>query len=751
MWFGCIMLADQLRGRTVSIRHRNPETNIRMITKVKDMMPYCFITVKDSQRIPKQWITAFPGFTGLYGEELVKITFGDPYDMKQFLKDNRIKSWEANIPFPNRVLADRPTPIPHYKWRKVYLDGEWKIESGEITILALYDNYTGRMFQWVQKPDEIEAGMHSRIECKNHPEGKTHIDYETPLIAFNSEKELLEHFALHLRKLDPDMIIGWALQWADIKQIASRMKACGLEPGILSPYKKHKYSYMDWDQPIPGIACMDLMTAFEKLWVLKHGQLASKKLDNVAWDALKERKLELPDGHDTFYTDVGTYLDYNLLDVELMPRLDALLNVSEHYISLAHACQIRFRDTPLVTKLATSLFIMDKDFDRQIPTKPQFSKVDYPGADIQEPEPGLYQNIGILDVKAMYHSNAEKYNISWDSLSEDGVDCGNGSCFTQEKKGLLVRTMDKLTEARNEYKSKMKTDPENKATWDAMQHAMKSLVASLYGICGDSKFGMYHPEIAAAITYTSRQTLFELRDLSEEYGHKCRYGHTDSVFIELGSPEEGMALIEKVNERMSPIITEFEKWCSAFFIKAKNRYACKVTWTDGSYHEAQTYVKGLELIQSRMPAVMKNAMQTTLDAMLDGAEQQQVDDNLIEIIRATLAGQMDGDQLFMRGKLKKNLDKYDTLSGPAAGAAWANKHLGKGYKSGDYFNVAINDQGRYIAFDDPKELEGITKIGYRTMVERFIVKKVIPLYEVVNWTPQQIINCMNGLGDTQWL
>jgi DNA polymerase elongation subunit (family B) len=745
------MLADQLRGRTVGLRYRDPKTNQRINEKVKDIIPYCFITVEDSERIPKQWIDAQPGFKGLYGETLVKITFGDPYDMKQFVKDNRIKTWEANIPFPNRVLADRKNPIPQYKWRKVYLDGEWKIESGEITILALYDNYTGRMYQWVQKPDEIAAGTHQRIDCKNHPEGKTHIDYDTHLIAFNSERDLLEHFAKHLRRLDPDMIIGWALQWADIKQIAQRMKACGLNPGDLSPYKKHRFEYMDWDQPIPGVVCMDLMTAFEKLWVLKHGQLASKKLDNVAWEALKERKLELPDGHDTFYTDVGTYLDYNLLDVELMPRLDALLNVSEHYISLAHACQIRFRDTPLVTKLATSLFIMDEDFDRQIPSKPQFGKVEYPGADIQEPVPGIYPNVGIMDVKAMYHSNAEKANISWDTLDENGVDCGNGSCFTQESKGLLVRTMDKLTEARNEYKVLMKTDPENKSTWDAMQHAMKSLVASLYGICGDSKFGMYHPEIASAITYTSRQTLFQLRDICEEYGHTCRYGHTDSVFVDIDAPEIGEALIVKINERMFPIVTEFEKWCSSFFIKAKNRYACRVSWTDGSSHEPQTYLKGLELIQARMPMVMKDAMKFTLDAMLMQKDQHYVDEYLITVINDTLAGRMDGDQLFMRGKLKKNLDKYDTLSGPAAGAAWANKHLGKGYKSGDYFDVAINQQGQYIAFDDVSDIEGITKIGYRIMVERFIVKKVMSLYEVVNWSPQQIINSMNGVGETEWL
>ena len=185
------MLADQLRGRTVGLRYRDPQTNQRIIDKAKETIPYCFITVEDSQRIEKQWINSEPGFKGLYKEELVKITFGDPYDMKQFIKSNYIRTWEGNIPFPNRVLADRSKPIPRYSWRKAYLDGEWKTESGEITILALYDSYTGKMFQWVQH-SEIEVGTHARIECKNHPEGKTHIDYNPHLIAFSNEHDLLK-------------------------------------------------------------------------------------------------------------------------------------------------------------------------------------------------------------------------------------------------------------------------------------------------------------------------------------------------------------------------------------------------------------------------------------------------------------------------------------------------------------------------------------------------------------------------------
>jgi hypothetical protein len=31
------------------------------------------------------------------------------------------------------------------------------------------------------------------------------------------------------------------------------------------------------------------------------------------------------------------------------------------------------------------------------------------------------------------------------------------------------------------------------------------------------------------------------------------------------------------------------------------------------------------------------------------------------------------------------------------------------------------------------------------------VKKVMSLYEVVSWSPQQIINAMNGVGSTEWL
>ena len=103
-----------------------------------------------------------------------------------------------------------------------------------------------------------------------------------------------------------------------------------------------------------------------------------------------------------------------------------------------------------------------------------------------------------------------------------------------------------------------------------MQHAMKSLVASLYGICGDSLYGLTPRHRRR---YHAHFHKFRLRDLCEELGHLPIWQWTGVRRHRV--PEIGVELMKVVNERMSPIITEFEKWCESFV--TKNRYAARVT------------------------------------------------------------------------------------------------------------------------------------------------------------------------------
>ena len=262
---------------------------------------------------------------------------------------------------------------------------------------------------------------------------------------------------------------------------------------------------------------------------------------------------------------------------------------------------------------------------------------------------------------------------------------------------------------------------------------------------------MYHPAVAAAITRESRKTLFQLRDLSEEHGMPSIYGHTDSIFVQVDTPEECVEKMKIINELMSPIETEFEKWSERMIIKAKNRYAGKVTWTDGEHHEPDYYVKGIEIKQKRMPDAMQHIMSVAINSILDGADEQSVTGSICDFIHRVVEKEIPLDELKMKGKLKRDLDKYKSISGAASGAMWANRNIGKEYRAGDYFWCLLDEGGNYIAFDKVEEIPSRVRIGYKVFVERFIIEKIRFYYETISWDMQPLILAMNGRRQAEWL
>jgi DNA polymerase elongation subunit (family B) len=744
------MIVERGRGRDIIIRGRE-KNGARYEKTITGYWPYAFVSSVDAEYIDEA-VRKEEGYVGLYGEELTKIVCATPHDVKQLSYHGT--TWEGNIPYENRVLSDYINdgndPIENYNHRTWYMDCEWSPTTNKMRVMVVYDSFTKKEYVWFVEEtlgDEYKHGKGKPF--KQYGE----YTYETPALAFKTERSMLIHFLRHMKKQDPDIITGWYVVGADIRQIMERCKACGISESGLSPMRRVRYEFGDWAQPIVGRNCIDLMIAVSKLWELKNGKLPSYKLDDVAYEILGEQKIQLEKGHnESWWEDKALYLHYARQDVRLLPKLDEAVNALDYYTSLQHIVQCDIRSTPFITKMFTQLVLTDPDFDRRIPTRPQFSKVDYEGADILDVIPDVYDNVGILDIKAMYHSNADKYNISWDTLDEEGQDCGNGTKFSQKNKGLLVRQMDKMTDLRNIFKMKMiMSDGSEQRKWDTMQFAAKTLVASMYGVCGDAKYGMYHPEIAAAITFTSRETLGELMVEAQRVGFNVIYGHTDSVFCEIPSPEEGMSRLAEINERMSPIITQFEKWCPRIIFVAKNRYTAKVSWTDGEYHEPNIYVKGIELKQTRMPTVMKEAMLNTITGILNGESEESTTNTISTLIESVMSGNTDAKDLCMKGKIERDLSKYSVLSGSSAGAAWANEHLGKGYRAGSFFLVTLDQNGKYIAFDDPSEIEGIKEIGTRVLVDRFIIKKILPYYALAGWDVQPLENAKNGLSKLSWL
>ena len=733
------MIVDKLGGKRVAVRYRDPVTLDRKQDIISHIYPYGFIRDEEADLVSA--IRKEEGFSGLYGESLTKITLSDPYEVSQ-LKDKFSQTWECNIPFTNRVLMDNGKEYPFYKHRVWYVDLEWN-EREEVTVATVYDNYMGKYLTWfVSPPGQTHPPLVSKLGDKT---------FNPPLKAFKTEKELLDDFFHVMMKKDPDVLTGWFFMGADMRVLFDACKRHGWNAGKrMSPHGSVRYQFDDWSQCIKGRITIDLMTVFCKLWRIKNGQLPGQSLKDVSQFVLEdEEKMDLADGHDTYYTDIGLYIDYNIQDVALLPKLDKMLNCIDHYINLQHIVQCDFTTTPWVTRLATVLFMRDKEIDWKMPSRAQFGYEDYQGADIQEPVAGLYENVAIMDIRAMYHSNVVKYNISWETL----LDEKNAVFDTDAPTGALGRAMNLLTDLRNEYKANMKasTTKDEKTKWDSAQFATKSLVASLYGVCGDSRFGMYHPAVAAAITRESRNTLFTLRDKCIEWGCDVIYGHTDSVFVCVESPEAGVEMVEWINKEMAPIETEYEKHCERMLLKAKNRYAGKVVWTDGKYHEPDYYIKGIESKQARMPQIMKDVMNTTINSMLDGKSEESVTEKVCNIIHDMIDGSISLDDLKQKGKLKKDLKDYKTIGGSAAGALWANTHLGKQYRKGSYFWNLIDNNGRFISFDKVEELPATIGIGYEIMSDRYILEKVKPFYEIASWDMSPLYDAKKGRKTVEWL
>ena len=144
-------------------------------------------------------------------------------------------------------------------------------------------------------------------------------------------------------------------------------------------------------------------------------------------------------------------------------------------------------------------------------------------------------------------------------------------------------------------------------------------------------------------------------------------------------------------------------------------------------------------------------MKITIEGLLAGIGEEEITQNLKQLISDVINGKTNSETLCMKGKLERNLSEYKVLSGPSAGAAWANENLGKGYGRGSYFLVTLNESGKYMAFDDPSEIEDLYPIGYKHLAERFMVNKVEPYYELLGWDIRPLVNTMDGKGNLAWL
>jgi len=520
-------------------------------------------------------------YTSIYGDKLTKIY--------KFKKDDP-NLFESDVPETTRALVDLYSDSDEPSTGHVILtyDIECEMESGlpnpeeaknALTSIALHDSATNQY--WVLVMD-VTGKMVEKTTDK------------AIVIPFTDERDMLMKYLELYEMINPSIVTGWNIDYFDtpmlynrIKRLLGERQANRLSPigqCFWSPYRKRFF--------MAGVSYLDYITLYKKF---NYGELPNYRLDTIAQIELGRGKIEYSGNLDQlFRDDIDKFIEYNLVDVELVVEFDKKLEFIDLCRGITHAGHVTYEDFVYSSKyLEGALLTYLRRRNLVAPNKPadreermqairDNNEEKFIGAYVKPPIVGKYEWIYDLDLTSLYPSIIMTLNISpeskigkiqdWDAnkfvkgevdtyyIGDNSISKENlrkyldDSKFSVASNGVLYRTdtvgcipgiLDLWFAQRVEYKNEMKKygkagDKEKYAFYHKRQLVQKILLNSLYGVLGLPAFRFYDVDNATAVTTTGQTVIKSTADMANiKYNKELGtpdadsniYIDTDSVFF----------------------------------------------------------------------------------------------------------------------------------------------------------------------------------------------------------------------------
>ena len=519
--------------------------------------------------------------TSIYGDKLTKIY--------KFKKDDP-NLFESDVPETTRVLVDLYSDSDEPSTGHVILtyDIECEMESGlpnpeeaknELTSIALHDSATNQY--WVLVMDKAGKMVQKTTDT-------------AIVIPFVDERDMLLKYLDLYEYINPSIVTGWNIDYFDTPMLYNRIKrllgekhANRLSPigqCFWSPYRKRYF--------MAGVSYLDYITLYKKF---NYGELPNYRLDTIAQIELGRGKIEYQGNLDQlFRDDIEKFIEYNLVDVELVVEFDRKLEFIDLCRGITHAGHVTYEDFVYSSKyLEGAMLTYLRRKNLVAPNKPadreeKMQKIrdnneeKFIGAYVKDPIVGKYDWIYDLDLTSLYPSIIMTLNISpetkigkiqdWDSqkfikgevdtyyIGDDSISRENlrkyldQSGFSISSNGVLYRTdqvgcipgiLDLWFKQRVEFRKLEKKygqegNKEKYAFYGKRQLVQKILLNSLYGVLGLPAFRFYDIDNAEAVTTTGQTVIKSTADMANiKYNKELGtpdldsniYIDTDSVFF----------------------------------------------------------------------------------------------------------------------------------------------------------------------------------------------------------------------------
>jgi DNA polymerase elongation subunit (family B) len=453
--------------------------------------------------------------------------------------------------------------------------------------------------------------------------------------AFSTEYDLLNDFIHWWMDNTPEVVTGWNSKLYDIpyivrrldrvlgEKLMKRMSPWGLVTEDETYISGRKYICYD----IGGISQLDYLDLYKKF---TYKAQESYRLDYIAEVELGQNKLDHSefDTFKDFYTKGWQkFVEYNIIDVELVDRMEDKMKLIELALTMAYDAKANYEDVfSQVRMWDTIIYNYLKKRNIVIPPKEKSDKDSkYEGAYVKEPIPGMYDWVVSFDLNSLYPHLIMQYNISPETLIDerhptvtvdkilnkeltfemykDYAICANGAMYRRDVRGFLPELMEKIYNERVIFKKKMliaeqqyekkKTKELEKeiARCNNIQMARKIQLNSAYGAIGNQYFRYFKLANAEAITLSGKVSIQWIMSKMNSYLNKIlKSGNvdyviasdTDSLYINMGPLVES---VFKGREKTTQSIVSFlDKVCQVEFEK----------YIESSYQELADYVNAYD-------------------------------------------------------------------------------------------------------------------------------------------------------------
>jgi DNA polymerase elongation subunit (family B) len=528
----------------------------------------------------------------LNGEYVEAVQPGSVRDCREFIKKyENVENFKiyGNTGYIAQYISDKyPEEEIKFDTGKIKLttlDIEVKSENGfpdvesaaeEVLLITIQDYATKQIRTWGQGPFNNK---------------QQNVKYRS----FSSEYDLLTDFInwWMMEQNTPEVVTGWNIELYDIPYLVRRLdRVLGeklmkrMSPwGLVTERETYIAGRKHISYDVGGITQLDYLQLYKKF---TYKAQESYRLDYIASVELGQKKLDHSefDTFKDFYTHGWQkFVEYNIIDVELVDRMEDKMKLIELAVTMAYDAKANYADVfSQVRMWDTIIYNYLKDRNIVIPPKERSDKDSkYAGAYVKEPIPGKYDWVVSFDLNSLYPHLIMQYNISPETLCEerhpsatvekilneeitfemykDKAVCANGAMYRKDVRGFLPELMEKIYKDRTVFKKKMlaakqeyektptKTLEKEIARCNNIQMARKIQLNSAYGAIGNQYFRYYKLANAEAITLSGQVSIRWIENKVNGYLNKLL--KTEEVDYVIASDTDSIYL------NMGPLVTKF--------------------------------------------------------------------------------------------------------------------------------------------------------------------------------------------------